>query len=56
MVKFSILKNKLKNFIAPFYAWVVTDSSLQIHYEEAVYFLLVSSKKSLVLISLTSEG
>ena len=33
MVKFSILEKKLKNFITPFYGWVLTASRLQFHYK-----------------------
>ena len=36
-----------KNFMAPFYGWGSTASRLQSHYEEAVYFLLLSSQKEL---------
>ena len=42
--------------MAPFYGWGWTASRLQNHYEKAVYFLLLSSQKFLVLIWSTSEG
>ena len=38
------------NFMPAFYEWGLTTSRLQSHYEEAVYFLLLSSQKFLVLI------
>ena len=41
---------KKTNFIFPFYGWGSTASRLQSHFEEAVYFLLLSSQKLLVLI------
>ena len=49
-------KLKNTNFIAPFYGCGSTASELQSHYEEAVYFLLLSSQRSLVLIWSTLEG
>ena len=49
-------KKRKKNFTIPFYGWSSTASSLQSHYEEAVYFLQLSSQKFLVLILSTSEG
>ena len=45
-----------KNFVAPFYGWGSTGSRLQSHFEKAVYFLLLSSQKSLVPIWSTWEG
>ena len=42
--------------MAPFYGWGSTASMLQSHNEEAVYFLLLSSQKFLVLIWSISEG
>ena len=36
--------------MTPFYGWGSTASRLQSHYEEAVYFLPLSSQKFLVLI------
>ena len=49
-------KKKLqKNFMAPFYGWVQLPQGYS-HFEEAVYFLPLSSQKSLVLILSTSEG
>ena len=51
------LKRKLKKgFMARFYGWSLSASRLQSHYEEAVYFLPLSSQKILVLTWLTSEG
>ena len=42
--------------MAPFYGWASTASRLQSHYDEAVYFLPLSSHKFLVvLIWSTSE-
>ena len=41
--------------MAPFYGWGSTASRLQSQYEEAVYFLPLSSQKFLVLIWVTSE-
>ena len=38
------------NFMAPFYEWGSIASRLQSHIEEAVYFLLLSSQKFVVLI------
>ena len=46
---------KTLNFMARFYGWGSTASRLS-HFEEAVYFLPLSSQKFLVLILLTSEG
>ena len=43
-----------KNFVAPFYGWGSTSWRLYNHFEEAVYFLPLSSQKFLVLISSTS--
>ena len=40
--------------MAPFYGWGSTASRLD-HFEEAVYFLPLSSQKFLALILLTSE-
>ena len=41
--------------MAPFYGWGSSALRLQSHYEEAVYFLPLSSQKFLVLIWSTSE-
>ena len=45
-----------ENFMASFHEWGSTASGLQSHYEESVYFLLLSSQKFLVLILSTLEG
>ena len=45
-----------KNFMACLYVWGPIVSRLQSHYEEIVYFLLLSPQKSQLLISLTLEG
>ena len=50
-----ILKKRKKIFMAPFYIWHSTASRLQNHYEEAVYFLPLSSQKFLLILS-TSKG
>ena len=42
--------------MAPFYGWVQLSQRLRSHYEEAVYFLPLSSQNFLVLISSISEG
>ena len=42
--------------MAPFYGWGSIASRLQSHIEEAVYFLLLSSQKFLVLIWSTWGG
>ena len=42
--------------MAPYYTWGSAASRLQSHYEEAVYFLPLSSQKFMVLIWWTSEG
>ena len=44
------------NFLAFFYGWGSTASRVQNHYEEAVYFLPLSSKKFVVLIWSNLEG
>ena len=41
--------------MAPFYGWVQLPQGYS-HFEEAVYFLPLSSQKSLVLILSTSKG
>ena len=45
------VKEIKKNFMAPFYRWGSTASSLHSHYEEAVYFLPISSPKFLALMN-----
>ena len=46
---------KKTNFMAPFYGRGSTASRLLSHFEEIVYFLILSSQKFLVLIWSTSE-
>ena len=41
---------QISTFMAPFYGWDSIASRLHNHYEEAVYFLPISSQKLLVLI------
>ena len=41
-----------KNFMVPFYGWSSTASKRQSHYEEAVYFLPISSQGSTVSVQL----
>ena len=47
------IKKKKKNFMIAFYGWGSTASGYS-HFEEAVYFLPLSSQKFLVLILSTS--
>ena len=47
---------KKKNFMVPFYGWGSTAPRLQFHFEEAVYFLPLSSLKFLVIILSASKG
>ena len=50
------LKTLIKKiFMAPFYGWVSTASRPQSQFEEAVYFLSLSSQKLVVLILSVSE-
>ena len=49
-------KKNFKNFLVPFYGWGLTAPRLQSHFEEAIYFLPLSSQKFLVLILLTLVG
>ena len=42
--------------MAPFHGWGSTASRLQSHFEEEVYFLLLSFQRFLLLILLTLEG
>ena len=47
---------KKNNYMDPFYELGSTASRLQSYFEEAVYFLPLSSQKFLALILSTSEG
>ena len=55
-IKLTKFLDEICNFVAPFHGWVSTASRLQSRFEEAVYFLSLSSWKFLVLIWSTTEG
>ena len=50
-----IMPGNIKKIMTPFYGWGLNTTRLQSYYEEAVYFLPLSSQKFLVLIWLTWE-